>query len=323
MEDKNIEYLCLYPSNNSIEGKYTLNDIMKHIIIRYNRNITNIIIYLSEIISGLTDTYIKIIEHKLKISYDVIGINTILNNNKNIKSFDLIQNIQIKQETLNIPILKKLINNVNFIDGNLITNSPLIDLQNFLNGKKCNKNGEKHVFGKRMKTSNLFTNILFPNYSLIDIIVSSQYPTIQFMNKINKINDEKYIIDITDDIFFKNRLYLFIKDEEKIYYPDRIEFRLSKKNELVIVGCIDKFIEVSNEDIVNALCCIFINLIKCIKLEHPDRKVIKNNEIIEMYNKIFIHNYEKFKELVKIHIEKIVEQLDSNYYFAIKADTIF
>lgn len=299
---------------------------MDFIVIPYNRKDEKVNINIGKLIGGLPDCLVKIDKHQLETITEPIGINVDLFDEKRIKSFEFIPNLNLSNQSLNLETVQwKDIKDNPDIEIIKITNTNFYDMQNFLNRfrNRCDSNSNKHAFNERKNTITPFTNFLIPNYFFLDMIIHSQYPELQFFDTITKNNGEDYEIKISNDMFFKNRLYLYVYQNNNIYYAERIQFKLSRenKNDIRIIAHADNHILVPEDDIIDAYCCILISLIKSIRMKHPNKSIIKfKTDIEEEYKLIFKAHLDIFKKNIKTYCSKIIEKLHNNYYATIKVN---
>lgn len=307
---------------------------MDYIVIPYDRKTSKYSVNFNSFMIGLPDAFIETKKHRLKLYQEIINVRVDIIDNHRIKKFKILPEVKISnQEMISLSLTNKELQTVPATDFILfnIDNNNFKDLQNFLKKYRDSykKNAAKHTFNIfRINDTIPHTNLLVSPYFLLDLIINAPYSHMQFYKKVKKHYDNYYEINITDDIFFKNNLYLYIYKNKKIYYADRIQFKFTREgNEnLSIFAYSDNDVEVSEDDIIDAYCRILISLIKSIKSKNVtnDIKTIKiYDDIINEYKETFGHHHEVFLDKIKKYTTQIAQRFESNYYLTIKASTLF
>ena len=238
----------------------------------------------------------------------------------NDKLLFFINDIKLTNSKLYIPYLKEDIiesdnNNEIFKNENDINNNNYVELNNLINEyyHTLHKNNEKHFMCDRTNNKLPTTNFYFKNTEILELFRNKS--TIQFIDKINKINDNVYEINLIDDIFFKNNLMMYVKINNVIYYVDTLEIKLKLGN-LIIIGKSIKNNIVPNEKILEVYVKIFINNLYYHYKDDNSEKIYITDKVIK---KVMSIN-KKYKSLCNDLIKYIlIDKKLNNIYYLSKA----
>ena len=236
------------------------------------------------LIPGLNDCLIKS-ETETNINVEFINFKIFWDNNS-LKYTKLICDREYvnKYIKLNIAYNEDINNFITIINNNMYK-----ELIEFIkdNYNTAKKNNDKHFMSDRKDSKLPITNFFINNTKILDILININ-TDLQFINKVVKKDIDFYEIDIINDIYFKNNLMMFVKNNGKLYYIDKITIKLNS-DKLTLLGDSINNVEVSKEAIINAYMCVFVNnLNNEIKNMNIDKKYI--NKIMEKYKNKYMYN---------------------------------
>ncbi|AYV76545.1 MAG: hypothetical protein Terrestrivirus8_38 [Terrestrivirus sp.] len=292
---------------------------------RIDNDATNIKIQLCNVIPGLSDDYIKVNEgHSITSTQNIYSFKC-PDWGKNIKKLHITKDNCIYNKPC-LGIKKKdetnVANNIDVIVEDDIDNSLYIEIINFIKKyyNHTDKNNRKHLLPIRINNKCPITNFLIPNTKILDIFISVK-TKLQFVNSIQKINDSYFKIILSNDLYFKDQLFMYVKGKDgKNYYIDEFDIKFDDdNNELYIGGIIKNDDIVPNDKIKESYLNIFIEIL-C-----RDGKNSMNRPDIETSIKNFYklqgnESYGKrFMDEINNNIDYIVNALHNKRFFLVCA----
>lgn len=211
-----------------------------------------------------------------------------------------------------------------FLDPNSI--DPLLkELRNYLEEHKNNtqNSSTKHSYGSRDRKSK-FTNIYIPIKWLIEKLYNPTFET-QFYGKISRTCDG-FILDISNDKFFLNKILITTEENYKIYKTTQIFIGLTdqnKKNErsIVVKGFTSKNKEELCEILAWFIHCIRKNDKEIIKLQLCDES--EKPTLKKTFNEFYGGtNWSVFKREIIENKEKIKKCFEDSAFYAFKINHI-
>ncbi len=254
-------------------------------IIKNKKNITNAELSIGNIIPGILDNIIineNAITLSLRFYYLQINIhnknfsNIIINHNPINKmeylqcTYDLVQ-----LENDNCEESKKLCNSIIDVNKINIEYPYYNEFVTFLNINNTTKrNFIKHFFNieRTCKTTHL---LIIPEV-LVSLITKPIFSSC-FITQIEKINDNHFILNVSNDKYFKLQHLLFLEENGIYYYVDKINFKNKNGTDIIIIGESTNKIKVEYNELINSLTFLFIKICVC-KIENEN---ITNKKIIE------------------------------------------
>lgn len=194
------------------------------------------------------------------------------------------------------------------------------EFKTFIRSYRNKTNSEKHHFSPRTNTKTPVTFFTIPHKEIIDLILESNL-FFSFMDRIKKIHNARYELDISNDKFFLNTLSIIVIKNNIKYYADKIVFNVTNHDYLNMLGESVNEKRVNDKELIMMLCKISVLVIK----EIPEMKVKDGIFYRQEFKKKFCELYGKqafttFDEMFSNNLDKIKTVFFDNVFLTCKID---
>jgi len=309
----------------------TISDFYSSIIMDHNIADNTFSYPLPKLIPGLTDIDVLMPQHTFRLSECKV-MKCSVDMPKKMNS------LKIKfdpNHTVNIQPCLKLATPVtpSYVYDTTIQRNNLFDeLCTFMRQHmdQVNRLTIKHFYNDRTNFRHHMTHFTIPPSAFINMLLNHPYPNIAFLNKIKRISDNRFQIDIFDDIFFKDNLFMYCtnRNDRLFYYPKYIDIKF--ENGQFKMFCHPSNTQIGDNDIIKIMAKLIIEICgRMVANGNTTHNEITHQSIIDYFELNLSGNSNRrgssgiFQNKLCQNINEIMNEIDIKDYLFMRPGTTF